>query len=313
MNTGKSIRWFALGAALWLGQAQAATSSQLSYATPDEAVAALVAAARAHDQATLLAIFGPNSEKLVSSGDRYADQERQTRFVTAYDAKHALVPTGDGRMQLDVGPNDWPMPIPIAQTGGRWHFDTATGSEEIINRRIGRDELSAIQVALTYVNAQKDYFERQKQQTGTGAYAQRMISTRGHQDGLYWPAAAGTADSPFAALVAQAEAEGYPAPGAENGGRRIPYQGYYFRILKSQGPDAPGGALNYISAGRMIGGFALIAWPAIYGSSGIMTFQVNQDGVVFQKDLGEGTAETAARITEFDPDLSWARVEVTNQ
>lgn len=166
-------------------------------------------------------------------------------------------------------------------------------------------------MALAYVDAQKDYFARMKQQTGTGFCAERLISTPGHRDGLYWPATAENPESPFDAVVAQAEQEGYA--GAFDGTKPIPYQGYYFRVLKAQGRDAPGGVGSYVKSGRMTEGFALIAWPASYGSSGIMTFQIGQDDVVFQKDLGTATARVAPAITQFDPDLTWARVEVTNQ
>jgi len=304
-----------LGTVLWLGPAQGLLAgpqqTQQSYAAPEEAAAALAAATRAHDQAALRAIFGPGSERLLSSGDRYADEQGQSRFAAAYDKKHALVPQAAGRMQLEVGANDWPLPIPIVQAGGRWQFDTQAGAEEIINRRIGRNELAAIRVSLAYVEAQKDYFARIKQETGTGSYAERLVSTPGHQDGLYWPAGAGNSESPFGPLVSQAEEEGYP--GALVGGKPIPYQGYNFRILKAQGPDAPGGAMSYVQSGRMTGGFALIAWPASYGSSGIMTFQVNQDGVVFQKDLGPTTSRVVPGIARFDPDLTWARVDVVNR
>ena len=287
-----------------------APTTQQSYATAEEAAAALATAARTHDIGALEAVLGPDSAKLISSGDRYADRERESRFAEAYDQKHALAPQGDGRMELAIGNDDWPLPIPIVQKDGRWLFDTKAGAQEIIDRRIGRNELAAIRVALAYVDAQKDYFARMKQQTGTGFYAERLISTPGHKDGLYWPAAGGT-DSPFESVVAEAEEEGYA--GAFTGTHAIPYQGYNFRVLRGQGPEAPGGAISYVRSGRMTEGFALIAWPAQYGSSGVMTFQVGQDGVVFQKDLGPGTARDATAITRFDPDLSWARVDVTNQ
>ena len=287
----------------------AAQTTQQSYATADEAAAALATAARTHDVAALAAVLGPDSTKLLSSGDRYADKERESRFAAAYDEKHALVQQAAGRMQLDVGNDGWPLPIPIVQKDGRWLFDTKAGAQEIIDRRIGRDELSAIRVTLAYVDAQKDYFGRMKQETGTGFYAQRLISTPGHKDGLYWPAA-GAVESPFQSVVSEAEDDGYA--GAFTG-TPIPYQGYYFRVLRAQGPDAPGGAKDYVHSGRMSDGFALIASPAQYGSSGVMTFQVGQDGVVFQKDLGPNTAREAAATTRFDPDLSWARVDVTNQ
>jgi hypothetical protein len=308
-----------LAAAFWLGIAHSALAApprqppppQQTYATPDEAAAALAAATHANDRAALQAIFGPDSDKLLSSGDRYADAAGRQRFATAYDEKHVLVPQGEGRVVLDVGNNDWPLPIPIVQSGGSWHFDTQAGAQEIIDRRIGRNELAAIRVALTYVGAQKDYFDRMKQQTGTGSYAEHLVSRPGRQDGLYWPVNAGEAESPFGPLVDQAQEEGYP--GEVTAGKPIPYQGYYFRILKGQGTDAPGGAMSYLKSGRMTDGFALLAWPARYGSSGIMTIQLNQDGIVFQKDLGEDTSRIASRIEQFDPDLTWARVEVTNE
>lgn len=321
MSVKASVQRIGLYAAvcmvLWCGLAHGVLAAQRgtpqSYASPEEAAAALAKAARSHDQAALQAILGPESERLLSSGDRYADEEQQRRFAAAYDEKHELVPEGPERMQLHVGDNDWPLPIPIVQRGRwhRWQFDTQAGAEEMINRRIGRNELAAIHVALSYVDAQKDYFDRMKQQTGTGFYAERLISTPGRQDGLYWPAAGGASESPFGPLVAQAVDEGYP--GASISGKPIPYQGYYFRVLKAQGANAQGGAMSYVKSRRMTGGFALIAWPAIYGSSGIMTFQVDQDGVVFQKDLGAMTSRVAPRTTQFDPDLTWARVEVTNQ
>jgi Protein of unknown function (DUF2950) len=314
--TQRSRLYAAICMLLWFWPAFGVLADRQSvrqgYASPEEAAAALVAAARSHDQATLSAIFGMGSEKLLSSGDRYADEEQQRRLAVAYDEKHALVPKGPERMELQIGNNDWPLPILIVQKGRwhRWFFDTKSGAQEIINRRIGHNERATIRVALSYVDAQKDYFARMIQQTGTGFYADRLISTPGRQDGLYWTATAGASKSPFAPLVAQAESEGYP--GRIVRGKAIPYQGYYFRVLKAQGPNAPGGAMSYRKSRRMTGGFALIAWPAIFGSSGIMTFQVDQDGVVFQKDLGTSTSRIVSRITQFDPDLTWARVEVAS-
>ena len=303
----------ATGTLLWLGltlaPAVAAGPAQETFTSPDTAVTAFVAAARTHDGAKLRAIFGPEGEKLFSSGDRYADAAQENRFVDAYDEKHALVPLGPGRVEVEIGADAWPLPIPIVQTGDRWRFDTQDGAQEIVNRRIGRNEFAAIRVALAYVSAQKDYFARMRERTGTGVYAQRLMSRQGHHDGLYWPAAAGQEESPLGPLIATAREEGYP--GAQVRGKPTPYQGYYYRILKAQGPEAPGGAKTYLHAARMTGGFALIAWPAGYGASGIMTFQVNQDGIVFQKDLGPATAQAVAKITRFDPDLSWARVDLT--
>ncbi|MFL5251594.1 MAG: DUF2950 domain-containing protein [Rhodopila sp.] len=282
-----------------------------SFTSPEEAASALAAATRTHDADALHAIFGSGSETLLSSGDLYADKEQEQRFADAYDAAHTLSPQGEGRMQLIVGENNWPLPIPIVERNGRWMFDTQAGADEIVDRRIGRNELAALRTSLAVVDAQHDYFERAQKRTGTGLYADRLASTPGRQDGLYWPAGPGVPESPLGPLVETAQSEGYP--GVIAGGRRSPYQGYYFRMLFAQGPNAPGGAKEYRQAGRMTSGFAMIAWPAIYGASGIVTFLVNQDGLVFQKDLGPETEQIAARIQRFDPDLSWALVDLKDQ
>jgi hypothetical protein len=289
----------------------AAGPVQRGYDTPEEAAAAFAAAARSHDRAALSAVLGPGSENLVSSGDRYADEAAQQRFAEFYDARHALVPESQDRMILNVGTNDWPLPIPIVRRDGKWYFDSHEGAQQILDRRIGRNEIAAIRVSLAYVDAQQDYFNRKKQETGTGEYAQRMVSTSGRRDGLYWPSTEGLEDSPLEPLVAQAREEGYPGKMVQQ--KPVPYQGYLFRILLSQGDEAPGGAKMYVQNGRMTGGFGLIAWPVTYASSGIMTFIVNQDGIVFQKDLGPDTAQIAAKITQFNSDPSWARVNVTDQ
>jgi hypothetical protein len=285
--------------------------SQLTFATPDEAAAALVDAVKQGNLKRMSAVLGPGSEALISSGDQYADAANREKFVANYAAQHKLVEVKPAYDVLNIGPNDWPLPIPLVQVNGRWQFDLRTGAQQIVDRRIGRNELAAIGVALACVDAQRDYFQRSKQNGGAGEYAQRMVSTPNRHDGLYWPATAGEPESPFGPLVAQAMDEGYP--GDIVSGRQMPYQGYYFRILKAQGKDAPGGAMNYIADGRMTGGFALVAWPALYGSSGIMTFLINQDGVVYQKNLGKGRAAAAAAMTRFDVDLTWARVDVTNK
>jgi hypothetical protein len=285
-------------------------SGPLAFASPDEAATALIEAMRLGDQKRLLAVLGMGSDPLINSGDAHADAENRQKFVENYDAQHKLAEIAPGRDVLDVGVNDWPLPIPVVEVNGGWQFDARAGAQEIVNRRIGRNEIAAIRVALTYVDAQRDYFERSKPTGGTGEYAQRLISTPNQHDGLYWPAAAGDPESPFGPLVAQAVEEGYP--GDIVAGRPIPYQGYYFRVLKGQGENAPGGAKTYMTGGQMTGGFALVAWPARFGVSGIMTFLVNQDGVVFQKDLGAGTDAPTATMTRFDPDLTWARVDVTS-
>ena len=255
-------------------------------------------------------MLGPGSEVLINSGDQNANSANRQKFVADYEVQHKLTEVDPGHDVLNVGPNDWPLPIPVVQVNGRWRFNSRAGAQELVDRRIGRNEIAAIRVSLTYVDAQRAYFEQSKQAGGAGEYAQFLASTRGQHDGLYWPAAAGEPESPLGPLVAQAVEEGYP--GDIEAGRQIPYQGYCFRVLKAQGSNAPGGAKDYLQNGRMTGGFALVAWPASFGSSGIMTFLVDQDGVVFQKDLGKGTAVEAAAMTRFDPDLTWARVDVTS-
>ena len=202
------------------------------------------------------------------------------------------------------------MPIPLGENKGRWTFDTEAGAQTIVDRRIGRNELSAIRTLLACVDAQHDYFDLIKDAKGSGEYAERVVSTPGRRDGLYWPVAEGETESPLGPLIDAAQASGYP--GELVGGKPIPYEGYYFRIIKTQGPNGDGGAKSYIQSGRMIGGFALIAWPAVFESSGIMTFIVGPDGDVYQKDLGPKTVRIAAEMTTFDPDLTWSRVAVTN-
>jgi hypothetical protein len=299
----------AAGLMTWGQGLAAGVPGQKTFATAEEAASALAAAARAHDGAALRAIFGPDSDRLLDSGDRVDDEQAQQRFADAYDQHHEVAPQGPGRATIQVGPNDWPLPIPLVQQDGTWHFDTAAGAQEIIDRRIGRNELETVRTMLAYVDAQQDYFDRMKQQTGTGLFAQRLVSTPGHQDGLYWPAESGAVQSPLGPLVALAQEEGYP--GEIVGGRPMAFNGYLFRILHAQGPYAPGGAKNYVRNRHMTEGFGLIAWPAQYGASGIMTFIVDQDGIVFQKDLGGETTVLAAEITRFDPDLSWTRIDLS--
>ena len=304
-----------LAAALWIGAVQAAPVNtpepQRSFASAEEAVKAFVAALRDHQEADLHAILGPEGDRVVDSGDRYADQERHQRFVALYDEKHVIDQTTPGRAELDVGPNDWPLPIPLVESDGRWVFDTKAGAQTIIDRRIGHNELSAIRTLLACVDAQHDYFDRARQANGKGVYATRLVSTQGRHDGLFWPVVDGEAESPLGPLVDTAQDAGYP--GELTAGKPSPYEGYYFRILKAQGPNGDGGARSYIQSGRMTGGFALIAWPAVFDSSGIMTFIVGPDGDVYQKDLGPETASIVTEITTFDPDLTWSRVAVTNE
>jgi len=313
MRLPKSWLWQILAAILCVGAAQAAPPNapepQRSFATAEEAVGAFIVALRNNQEADLRAILGPGADRVLHSGDRYADSELHRRFLALYDEKHTIDQKNPERAELDVGPNDWPMPIPLVQNSGRWTFDTKAGAQTIIDRRIGRNELTAIQTLLASVDAQHDYFERVKQTTGNGEFATRMLSTPGHRDGLYWPAAEGEPESPLGPLVDAAQDAGYPGELVKG----IPYGGYYFRILKAQGPNGIGGAKSYMQAGRMVGGFALIAWPAVFESSGIMTFIVGPDGDIYQKDLGPETVAIATRTTTFDPDLTWLRVAMTKE
>jgi hypothetical protein len=275
--------------------------AQEGFKTPDEAVAALIGAAKAADRPGLMRVLGPGSAEIVSSGDAVADASARKRVLDAYDAKHQVVMESADKAVLIIGNEDWPFPIPLVRKDGSWQFDTAAGRDEILFRRIGRNELSAIQAGLAYVDAQQEYAE--KGVAGNGVYAQRIVSRPGTKDGLYWPKQSGADDSPLGELVATATAEGYRV-----GQQRVPYHGYYFKILTRQGPNASGGALDYVVRGNMIGGFALVAYPAEYGNSGVMTFLVNHQGIVFEKDLGASTARVAGGMTAFNPDNTWQRV-----
>ncbi len=314
MQMPKSWPCSALFAILSIAVAQAAPTTapepQRSFASAEEAVSAFVAALRDHLDADLHAILGPEGDRVIDSGDRIADRELHERFVALYDAKHAIDQKTPGHAELDVGPNDWPMPIPLVEDNGRWTFDTKAGAQSVVDRRIGRNELSAVRTLLASVDAQHDYFERARQANGGGEYATRMFSSPGGHDGLYWPVDEGESESPLGPLVDAARDAGYP--GESVAGKPIPYEGYYFRILKAQGPNGDGGAKSYVQSGHMTGGFAFIAWPAMFASSGIMTFIVGPDGDVYQKDLGKQTARLAAAMTTFDPDLTWSRVAMTN-
>src|SRR5262245_42297342 len=292
-------------AVLLLAMASAANAQQ-SFKSADEAAEALVTAAKAGDRKALLTVLGSNGQDIVSSGDPVADGATRKDFLAAYDAKHQVVMDGDSKATLIVGKDDFPFPIPLVRKDGAWQFDTAAGREEILVRRVGRNELNAIQAALAVVDAQQEYAE--KGVAGPGVYARRIVSQPGKKDGLYWPAKPGEDESPLGELAAAAAAQGYRA-----GQERQPYHGYYYKILTRQGANAPGGQLDYVVGGKMIGGFALVAYPAEYGNSGVMTFLVNHDGVVYQKNLGPDTARIAARVTAFNPDKTWQRVDDKGQ
>jgi DUF2950 family protein len=280
----------------------AAAAKQVTFASPEQAIDALVAAVRAGSTAELMNILGPGSRALISSGDEVADAQARSKFVVEYEDKNELSRESDTRAVLVIGKDEWSFPFPIVRYDAGWRFDASAGASEILDRRIGANELSTIEVCHAYVDAQHEYAEKDRNHSGFLEYAQRFLSNPGKHDGLYWPAA-GDQDSPLGPLIASARAEGYNTAGVKGGYK--PYHGYYYRILKGQGAAAQGGAYGYVIKGHMIAGFALVAFPAQYGASGIMTFIVSHDGVVYQKDFGPRTAELAGIMTLFDPDPSW--------
>jgi hypothetical protein len=314
MEVLRSWRYSILATVLGFGVAQAAPANapefQQSFASAADAAKAFVAALRGHQEADVRAILGPEADRFVNSGDPYADQELHQHFIALYEEKHVINQKGPGHAELDVGPNRWPLPIPLVENNGRWSFDTKAGAQAIIDRRIGRNELSAIRALHTCVDAQRDYFNRAKRTTGSGFYAPRLVSAPGSHDGLYWPVAAGKTENPLEPLIDAAQGAGYPDELV--GDEPIQHDEYYFRILKAQGQNGDGGAKSYIESGHMTRGFALVAWPVEFQSTGIMTFIVGPSGDVHQKNLGPNTARIAAEMTAFDPDLTWSRVAMTN-
>jgi hypothetical protein len=281
-----------------------AEDEQTSYASAEEAVTALVEAARSNDPAqAIVSVLGPDGEDIVTSGDPVADEARLAKFVKVFEEGHQVQQEDASRAILLVGQDEFPFPIPLVSENGRWRWDTAQGLDEILTRRIGENELATIEVMLGYVAAQLEYAEQERDGKGL-QYARRLMSRDGRKDGLYWAVAEGEDPSPIGPLVAEAQRKGYSGSGTGPA-----YNGYSFRILYGQGKNASDGARDYIVNDRMIGGFALIATPAEYGNSGVMTFIVNQDGDVYEKDLGPNSAERAGRIKLFDPDASWKKVE----
>ncbi|HTK92846.1 MAG TPA: DUF2950 domain-containing protein [Verrucomicrobiae bacterium] len=292
----------ALVLVLGLQASASAAAAPKGFPSLDEAVRALIAALRGADRTVLVEILGPRGGPLVWSGDEVADRAAFQRFTAAYDRAHRLE-GGGGKVVLYVGDDDFPFPIPLVPDGPQWYWDTDAGDEELLSRRIGQNELAVIQVCQAYVDAQREYASRGK---GLLEYAQRLESSKGKRDGLYWETRPGEPESPLGALVARARIAGYPLPPR---GRSVPYHGYLYRILVAQGPDAPGGAYDYVVRGHMIGGFALVAYPAQYGVSGIMTFIVSHDGVVYQKDLGRKTAQLTNAMKTYNPDSTWMKAE----
>jgi hypothetical protein len=283
-----------------------AAVKQKGFATPEEVVKAFAAAMQSNDERELLSIFGPTAKELISSGDPVKDKNQREKFISDYERKNSIAPEGS-RMVLIVGEKDWPFPIPLVKKADQWFFDTKAGKEEILNRRVGENELSTVQTLLAIVDAQREYAMHDRDNDGIREYAEKFGSDPGKKNGLHWKTNPGEEPSPLGELVADARAEGYSRSGPQQG--PIPFHGYYFRMLKKQGKHASGGAFDYTAKNKMIGGFAGVAYPAAYGSSGVMTFMVNHEGVVYQKNLGKDTAKAAKAMTSFDPDKTWKKVE----
>lgn len=279
---------------------------QKKFVSPEEAVRALVEAIKLDNPETLKAVLGPGSENLISSGDEIADKSDQENFIDAYEEKNRIEIVGVKRAVLRVGNKDWPMPISIVKKGKHWLFDAKAAEDEILNRRIGRNELSAMQVCLAYVDAQREYAQSDMDDDGLLEYAQKFESDSGLKNGLYWETKENEPRSPFGLFICMAAKEGYEVRGSLDAPE--PYHGYFYKILKSQGKSAPGGAFDYVVNGKMIGGFAMVAYPARYGVSGVMTFIVNQDGDIYEKNLGKNTMEIAEAMTVFNPNKTWRKV-----
>ncbi len=277
--------------------------AQRGFSTPQAAVDALVAAVRAGDsEDAIIPVLGPDANKILSSSDKVADANARQRFISAYEQMHRLAYDSDGDVILYVGADNWPLPIPLVKRNNQWLFDTAAGEKELVYRRIGANELYTIDVLENLVQAQDEYAELERQRSGAAQYAQKILSDEGRRNGLYWPAASGEPDSPIGPLIAKAVSEGYRKG---EGGQPVPFHGYYYRVLTAQGKDARGGARLYIRNGRMTEGFAFLAYPAGYRKSGVMTFLVNQNGEVLQKDLGPDTSALARQIKLYNPDATW--------
>src|SRR5271168_723476 len=286
--------------------AQQGSATQQVFPTAEAAAAALVAATKADDMKALSSILGPDSGDILSSGDPVADNNARDSFVSRYNEMHRMAYDEKGRVILYIGAGNWPLPIPLVKQDAGWVFDTAAGKDELLYRRIGHNELFTIDVLNNLADAQTEYASDARDGESAGQFAQKILSDPGKQNGLYWEAPDGQPESPIGPLVAKASEEGYKR--GENGSP-IPFHGYYYKILTRQGKNAPDGAMNYIVRGKMTKGFAFVAWPADYRSSGVMTFMINQDGVIVQKDLGAETTKLASEITEYNPDKTWQELD----
>jgi hypothetical protein len=284
----------------------AQSNNEKTFASPGDAVLALYNAAKSNGAQAMNEIFGSNSQKILNTGDAVADKNAVSNFVRRYDQMHRVVAEPDGTVTLYVGAENWPSPIPIVKnSSGKWYFDTEAGMKEILYRRIGTNENDAIDTLDTLVEAQREYASQPRDGGQSGQYALKFVSTAGKQDGLYWKTDENQPPSPIGPLISDASGQGYTV----EQGKATPFHGYYFRILTKQGPAAKGGTRNYMVNGRLSKGFAFVAYPAEYRNSGVMTFIVNQDGVVYEKDLGKETANIAAAMSEYNPDKTWQRAE----
>ena len=309
--TGAAIAFAAPGALAQETKAPAKASAakavmQKSFTTPEEAAKALVEAVRASNVDGLLEVVGPKSKSWIFTGDKVSDATEWKNFLEAYDKKNAVKKEGDSKAILVIG-DDWPFPAPLVKKGDKWAFDAEAGREEVMNRRVGRNELDTIQTMLAIVDAQREYAAKDADGNGYADYAARFMSTPGKKDGLYWETKEGEPQSPLGPVVAQAVREGYIAMGKAR--KPAPYNGYYYRILTRQGKDAPGGAYDYMVKGKLFGGFAVVAYPASYGNSGVKSFLVNHEGVVFEKDLGPSSAVEASKMKAYNPDKTWSKVQ----
>ncbi len=302
-NVSMAMVAVSVAVALLMLPVSAQEGKQKAFGSPEDAMKALAEAAQAGDTKGMMAILGPEGEDIISSGDAVADKDTQERFVKAYQEKVDFVKEKEDRVSIIIGNDNWPFPIPIVKRGQGWVFDTKAGREEVLSRRIGRNELNAIQVCGAYVEAQREYASTDRERDGIIQYAQKVVSDPYRRNGLYWEVGEGEIESPLGPFIAQATREGY----TKKGDRPTPHHGYYYKILKTQGKSAPGGAFSYVINGHMVAGFALVAWPAEYNVSGVMTFIVNQNGTVYQKDLGPKTEGIAKAMTLYNPDRTWKR------